>query len=176
MTADIWSSHSRRFIGVTVYWITLKHTENRIKMNISLWKQCSFEGIVSPLLPPHQRCASHTLHLVATIDILSDINLMENINLLYNDVINKCTCLWNLTRSPKKHEIMFEALREALNRPIATRWTLFNCLKQLIKFKDKPWILSVQLDIADSFTTSDFIFIEEYIKCTEPIAEALDIL
>ncbi|XP_025073302.1 uncharacterized protein LOC112552391 [Pogonomyrmex barbatus] len=31
----------------------------------------SFEGIISPLLPPHQRCDSHTLHLVVTTDILN---------------------------------------------------------------------------------------------------------
>ncbi|KMQ86122.1 hypothetical protein RF55_14994 [Lasius niger] len=53
----------------------------------------SFEGIVSPLLPLHQRCASHTLHLVATTDILNGINSLENIKLLYNDIIKKCTSL-----------------------------------------------------------------------------------
>lgn len=42
----------------------------------------SFEGIVSPLLPLHQRCASHTLHLVVTTDILNGINSLENIKLL----------------------------------------------------------------------------------------------
>lgn len=118
----------------------------------------SFEGIVSPLLPLHQRCASHTLHLVATTDILNGINSLENIKLLYNDIIKKCTSLWNLTRSPKKYEIMVEILGEALKRPVATRWnSLFDCLKQLIKLKDKLLILCVQLDIADPLTTSDFM-------------------
>ncbi|EFN74390.1 hypothetical protein EAG_08651, partial [Camponotus floridanus] len=233
-TADIWSSHSRRFIGVTAHWIDEQsfkrmsyaiackrfsgsHTHDRIAIILneihskyeitneklvatvtdngsnfvkafkkfgvhlddSLFHEVndnidvvdyieneeqdgnehqsletiSFEGIISPLLPPHQRCASHTLHLVATTDILNGINSHENMKLLYNDVIKKCTSLWNLTRSPKKYEIIVETLGEALKRPVATRWnSLFDCFKQLLKF------------------------LEEYVKCTEPIAEALDIL
>lgn len=118
----------------------------------------SFEGIVSPLLPPHQRCASHTLHLVATTDILNGINSHENMKLLYDDVIKKCTSLWNLTRSPKKYEIIVETLGEALKRPVATRWnSLFDCFKQLIKLKDKLLISSVQMDIIDPLTANDFM-------------------
>lgn len=121
----------------------------------------SFEGIVSPLLPPHQRCASHTLHLlslVATTDILNGINSHENMKLLYDDVIKKCTSLWNLTRSPKKYEIIVETLGEALKRPVATRWnSLFDCFKQLLKLKDKLLILNVQMDIADPLTANDFM-------------------
>lgn len=118
----------------------------------------SFEGIVSPLLLPHQRCASHTLHLVATTDILNGINSLENIKLLFNDIIKKCTNLWNLIRSPKKYEIIVETLGEKLKRPIATRWnSLFDCFKQLTKLKDKLLILCCQLDIVDPLTTSDFM-------------------
>lgn len=118
----------------------------------------SFEGIVSPLLPPHVRCASHTLHLVATTDILNGINLRENIKLLYDEIMKKCTSLWNLTRSPKQYEIMVETLGEALKRPVVTRWnSLFDCLKQLIKLKDKLLILRAQLNIADPLTTIDFM-------------------
>ncbi|KMQ88287.1 hypothetical protein RF55_12251 [Lasius niger] len=56
---------------------------------------------------------------------------------------------------------MVEILGKALKRSVATRWnSLSDCLKQLIKLRDKLLIL----------------FIEKFVKCTEPIAEAFDIL
>ncbi|KYN16039.1 hypothetical protein ALC57_11717 [Trachymyrmex cornetzi] len=135
-----------------------------------------FQEIVSPLLPTHQRCASHTLHLVATSDILRGIQSSENIKLMYNDIMQKCSTLWKSARSPKKYEIIVETLKEALKRPVVTQWnSLFDCFKQLNTLKQKLLILFGKLDMS-SLTTNDFIFLEEYVKCTEPIAEALDIL
>ncbi|KYM94126.1 hypothetical protein ALC62_15257 [Cyphomyrmex costatus] len=248
-TTDIWTSYSRRFMGITVHWIDEKslkrisyaiacrrfsgsHSHDRIanmlneihlKYEITREKLIatvtdngsnfvkafkrtyiifivqkannnfnfldyietyednqyeresteimSFQEIVSPLLPSHQRCASHTLHLVATNDQSS-----ENVKLMYNDIMQKCSTLWKSARSPKKYEVIVETLKKALKRPVVTRWnSLFDCFKQLITLKKELLILFGKLDVSN-LTTNDFMFIEEYVKCTEPIAEALDIL
>ncbi|KYN21167.1 hypothetical protein ALC57_06461 [Trachymyrmex cornetzi] len=236
-TADIWTSHSRRFMGVTVHWIDEKslkrisyaiacrrfsgsHTHDRIanilneihlKYEITREKLIAtvtdngsnfvkafkrtyiifiiqtansnfnfldyietydeqdnqleresteiipFQEIVSPLLPTYQRCASHTLHLVATSDILRGIQSSENIKLMYNDIMQKCSTLWKSARSPKKYEIIVGTLKEALKRPVVTRWnSLFDCFKQLITLKQKLLILFGKLDMS-SLTTNDFM-------------------
>lgn len=117
----------------------------------------SFDQIVSPLLSAHLRCASHTLNLVSTTDLIKGIESHDHLQLLYKDVLQKCKELWQSARSPTRYEKIEKALEKALKRPIVTRWnSLFDCLEQIVELQDKLVILSPELGIADPLRDGDF--------------------
>ncbi|XP_043270083.1 uncharacterized protein [Venturia canescens] len=126
-------------------------------------------------LPNHFRCASHTLNLIATQDAVKGIKCSEPLSASHSEVMDRCTELWRLTRSPKKYEILKEALEVALLRPVVVRWnSLYDSFVQLISLKDKLLAVSVIIGICYPLRENDFKYIENYVKCLRPIAEALD--
>ncbi|XP_046604998.1 uncharacterized protein LOC124297738 [Neodiprion virginianus] len=89
-------------------------------------------------LPKHFRCASHTLNLTATQDALKGIKCSEQLSASHSEVMDRCTELWRITRSPKNYEILKEALEVALLRPVVVRWnSLYDSFLQSIALKDK---------------------------------------
>lgn len=93
---------------------------------------------ISNSLPHKLRCASHTLSLVATVDLLG---IMKSSDVVYNDynrVISRCQALWSSSRSPKKSELLRKLFNQALRRPVVTRWnSLYDSLKQIFNLKEK---------------------------------------
>jgi len=69
-------------------------------------------------------------------------------------------------------------LGHQLSRPGDTRWnSLYDSLKQILKNKEKNCELFDALGLKNSMLKdSEYIYIEEHLKCVGPLAEALDIL
>ncbi|XP_076625083.1 uncharacterized protein LOC143343753 [Colletes latitarsis] len=128
-------------------------------------------------LPRHIHCFAHTLSLCITTDVIRTIKNSEELNGIHNQVIHKCTLLWNALSRPKSAEIIESVLGYTLSRPEDTRWnSLYDALIQITQIKDKTYNLFKILGIKCELTDSEFQYIEEHISCTEPIAQALDIL
>ncbi|CAG5093288.1 Protein of unknown function, partial [Cotesia congregata] len=101
-------------------------------------------------LPVHIRCASHTLNLVAITDAMVSIKSSKSLEMSYNKMIERCTSLRKPLSAPKKWENVKEILGKSPKRPVPTRWnSLYDALIQ---------------------------FMEEYCRCLQPIAQAIDVL
>lgn len=128
-------------------------------------------------LPKHQRCASHTINLIAVTDTKNAINSNTALRKRHTNVLNKCSLLWNKSSYPKSAEIIKGFLGHYLSYPGVTRWnSLFDALTQLLKDKDKLNQLFVKLNVKQSFNDSELLYLEEYCKVMTPLAHALDIL
>lgn len=128
-------------------------------------------------LPFHLRCASHTLSLCAT-----DANkILENqeteLSKMHDQSLKKCNTLWKAANRPKSAEILQNILGHTLSRPVETRWnSLYDALKKIATIKDKSVALHKALNIKNPLRESEFKYINEYLSCTKPVADALDIL
>ncbi|XP_046737549.1 uncharacterized protein LOC124406240 [Diprion similis] len=138
------------------------------------------ESTSDALLPEHQRCASHTLNLVASVDIKAalkepPVNSGVSYNRSHHSAFGKCSAIWNLTsRSPKAAETYVGITGEASSFPCPTRWnSTYDCLLDLLKVKQALSDVCCALELP-KFKETDLEFLEEYIKCVRPIAEALD--
>ncbi|XP_043269904.1 uncharacterized protein [Venturia canescens] len=130
-----------------------------------------------PVLPQYFRCASHTLNLIVTTDMLADIKMSKTLKQSFDEMIARCSSLWNLQKSPKKAEKLCSAIGQPLKRPVVTRWnSLYDALKQIQSLKEAILQHSNELDITNPLRDTDFRFMEEYISCNKPVAEGLDIL
>ncbi|KAJ8706986.1 hypothetical protein PYW08_011120 [Mythimna loreyi] len=141
----------------------------------------SIENVhVSPELPAHLRCSAHKLNLCATTDAGKVLrNQNTSLSKTHERVINKCNKLWNAAGRPKSAEIIQTVLGHTLSRPGDTRWnSTYDALGQIYAIKDKSIPLYETLKISGSsqLRQNEFHYIQEYLKCSKPIAEALDIL
>lgn len=120
-------------------------------------------------LPPHFKCISHTMSLIATTDLKKAKGRR-----LYNKVLGKCTKLWNLSTSPKSAEIIVSGGGKNLIRPVPTRWnSLFNAINRLLEMKSNLNEICTKLGVP-VFSEKELDFLEEYSTVSAPVAHALD--
>jgi len=132
---------------------------------------------INIILPRHLRCASHTLHLIASSDAIKIIKEDSRLKRLHEEAIQECEKLWKKLRSPKKREALKKYLKCALKRPVATRWnSLYDCLKQIISLESKLTDINVQrcVDFAVNIREHHFRYIKDYLTCMKPLAIEID--
>jgi hypothetical protein len=129
------------------------------------------------VLPFHIRCASHTLSLCVTTDAQKAMSDSVELWRMHTTVLKKCNRLWKRAGRPKTAEIIEQMLGYTLSRPGATRWnSLYDSLRAVLRIREKSVQLFAALDMSTPLTADDFLYIDEHLQCTKPIAEALDIL
>uniref|UniRef100_A0A3Q2GKC2 BED-type domain-containing protein n=1 Tax=Cyprinodon variegatus TaxID=28743 RepID=A0A3Q2GKC2_CYPVA len=132
-------------------------------------------------LPPHQRCACHSLNLVATRDIEHALTQSETFKRLSRSTLAKCQALWNKQhRSTQASDTIQEKLGCQLIVPILTRWnSTYHAMERLntcILTKEQEFYeICEKLQVA-RFKSTEFTFIQEYMKVMTPLAKALDVL
>lgn len=118
-------------------------------------------------LPNHERCATHTLHLIASKDMDKARSQSNSYKKLYDAAMAKCQAVWNLcSRSPKACEIYLESTGKSPTSPCPTRWnSYYNCIQDLLAIKDtlNETLKKLQLVI---FKEIEIKFLHEYISCS----------
>ena len=129
-------------------------------------------------LPPHERCAAHTLNLVASSDVdksLSSSTLSRNI---YRASFAKCKALWNkASRSTLASDLVQETVKRKLLVPTPTRWnSYFDAVLRIIDNGSAELNeLCAKLDVR-CFSERELTFLTEYCNVLRPLARGLDIL
>ncbi|KAJ6639491.1 hypothetical protein Bhyg_12237 [Pseudolycoriella hygida] len=151
-------------------------------------------------LPPHDRCSSHSLCLVLTSDIKvkklrqskkgthkrKQLTAFETefndfrVNTL-DPVLKKCQDLFNMqSKSSKAADLIHSFLNRYLVVPSATKWnSLYDSVTLLSTLlDDKPEEMTVVMTglSLEKISSRDHDVLKEYIKITENVADALDVL
>ncbi len=137
------------------------------------------------LLPPHYRCAAHTLSLVATKDSEAALKpTTSEYTKIFRSTFAKLQAVWNLyNRSPKfadSFKAKFETEQKGLLTPNATRWnSTFDAVKRFKEFlvQDQQAMEALLTEAkVKPLVQSEISFISEFLRVMGPVAEALDYL
>ena len=84
-------------------------------------------------LPPHYRCASHTINLISTSDVEKYLTSNAESKAVYRSSTAKYTALWTKSsRSALASEIVEEVSKRKLLVPASTRWnSFFDAVKRI---------------------------------------------
>lgn len=125
------------------------------------------------ILSNHMTCSAHTLNLVATTDTTKIID--PAYKKISRSTFGKLSSFWNLlSRSTVASDLVFKICLCKFPIPVVTRWnSFFDSIKKIIRYRAK---------VADSFEklnlnkikTTEWHFLDEYIKVMEPLTIALD--
>uniref|UniRef100_A0A3P9CKZ2 HAT C-terminal dimerisation domain-containing protein n=1 Tax=Maylandia zebra TaxID=106582 RepID=A0A3P9CKZ2_9CICH len=129
-------------------------------------------------LPPHQRCASHTMNLISCTDVEKWLFSEAATKTIYRSATTKCAGLWNMaSRSTVAAEIVEGIIAKKPLVPCTTRWNSFYyALERISK------IPVVELNTISStlqlkcFNEREHQCIREYCAVMKPLTVALDIL
>ncbi|KAJ8950034.1 hypothetical protein NQ314_008040 [Rhamnusium bicolor] len=107
-------------------------------------------------LPPHLRCASHTINLIFTTDCCKAINVNLNLRTRHTHAMTKC---------------------HTLSYPGLTRWnSYYDAINKILKSKEKLPTLFQKLELKKSFSENELLYLEEYCTVIEPMGATLDVL
>ncbi|XDV11620.1 hypothetical protein PO909_000509 [Leuciscus waleckii] len=133
------------------------------------------EGIV---LPPHLRCASHTLNFISCSDV--DKWLLSNPGTkgIYRSATAKCTALWSkASRSTLASELVGDLVGKKLLVPFSTRWNSFyDAVARIVEIPMTDLsTISNRLELK-CIGEREFQFLREYCAIMKPLTVALDVL
>uniref|UniRef100_A0A3P9H755 HAT C-terminal dimerisation domain-containing protein n=1 Tax=Oryzias latipes TaxID=8090 RepID=A0A3P9H755_ORYLA len=136
----------------------------------------SDEGHIT--LPPHYRCASHTINLISTSDVEKYLTSSPATKSVYRVTIAKCTALWTkASRSTVAAEQVQEVSQRKLLVPSSTRWNSFyDAVSRVAEIPmNELNNLCNKLGIK-CFNEKEYQFMHEYCIAMKPLTAALDIL
>uniref|UniRef100_A0A3B3B5W3 HAT C-terminal dimerisation domain-containing protein n=1 Tax=Oryzias melastigma TaxID=30732 RepID=A0A3B3B5W3_ORYME len=136
----------------------------------------SDEGHIT--LPPHYRCASHTMNLISTSDVEKYLTSSPTTKSVYRVTIAKCTALWTkASRSTVAAEKVEEVSQRKLLVPSSTRWNSFyDAVSRVAEIPmNELNNLCNKLGIK-CFNEKEYQFMHEYCIAMKPLTAALDIL
>ncbi|XP_071573305.1 uncharacterized protein [Temnothorax nylanderi] len=131
-------------------------------------------------LPPHLRCAAHTLNLVAVHDAESACDDAQYKKIM-RSTMAKCSAAWNkASRSTQAAEVVRNKCNLTLIVPNATRWnSTFYAMERIHRIATQAEGLlneiCEQIGVA-IFRPAEITFIAEFVQAVQPLANALNIL
>uniref|UniRef100_A0A673AZV2 BED-type domain-containing protein n=1 Tax=Sphaeramia orbicularis TaxID=375764 RepID=A0A673AZV2_9TELE len=139
------------------------------------------DGYEDVSLPPHQRCACHTLNLVATKDAETAVSQSDSFKKVSRSTVGKCQVIWNKQhRSTQASDIIQDKLGCQLPVPILTRWNFtYHAMEHLntcILTKCQEFNETCEKLEVVRFKAAELTFIKEYVQTMAPLAKALDVL
>uniref|UniRef100_A0A3B5MY77 Uncharacterized protein n=1 Tax=Xiphophorus couchianus TaxID=32473 RepID=A0A3B5MY77_9TELE len=134
------------------------------------------EGDGQLSLPPHHRCASHTINIISTSDVEKYLTFHAESKAVYRSSIAKCTALWTKSsRSTLASEAVEEVSKRKLLVPTSTRWNSFlDAVKRVAEIPMNDLnMLCCKLGVK-CFIDREYQFLHEYCTVMKPLTEALD--
>uniref|UniRef100_A0A3B4ERU9 BED-type domain-containing protein n=1 Tax=Pundamilia nyererei TaxID=303518 RepID=A0A3B4ERU9_9CICH len=129
-------------------------------------------------LPPHRRCASHTISIICTRDVAKHLTTTAESRAVYRSSTAKCTVLWTKSsRSTLASETVEEISKRKLLIPTSTRWnSFFDAVKRIAEIPmAEVNTLCTKLGLK-CFKDQEYQFLHEYCMAMKPLTAALDIL
>lgn len=128
-------------------------------------------------LPTQMRCCSHTMNLVATVDVENTVKNAMNANFKkqYRSVFAKLRAFFNIShRSTKSQDIIYDVCQCRFPNPVVTRWnSLFDAVKKIQERKEDIIKVFDKLKLT-SITILEWEFLKEYVDIMTPVAYAID--
>ncbi|KAJ8370259.1 hypothetical protein SKAU_G00102870 [Synaphobranchus kaupii] len=129
-------------------------------------------------LPPHHRCASHTINIISTSDVEKYLTSNAESKAVNRSSTAKCTALWTkASRSTLASETVEEVTKRKLLVPTSTRWNSFyDAVKRIAEIPmNELNTLCTKLGVK-CFKDKEYQFLHEYCTAMKPLTAALDIL
>ncbi len=132
-------------------------------------------------LPPHQRCACHTLNLIATRDA-TEAESDTAYKKIYRSTFAKCLAMWNKqSRSTLSADDIEATLMKRLVIPNQTRWnSTYDAMERMYELFNEKGIATMntlcdKLQVPN-FSANEIQFVSEFVAVTKPLLQALNIL
>ncbi|XP_060773195.1 uncharacterized protein LOC132883505 [Neoarius graeffei] len=128
-------------------------------------------------LPPHQRCAAHTLNLIATNEVDKAASTGPS-RRVYRSAMGKCAFIWNKAhRSSAAAEVVQDIASMRVSVPCATRWSSeYMAISKLIGLtEDQLGDICTRLG-GTRLNPHEMTFLREYVAVLQPLAQSIDLL
>ena len=128
------------------------------------------------VLPPHYRCAAHTLNLIATNEVDKLLSSHSESRAVYRSATAKCSAMWTkASRSTIASEILEKISPRKLIVPTVTRWNSFHDAYSRITAMPLADInnICIKLQIK-CMNDREYLFLKEYCSVLKPFTCALD--
>ena len=123
-------------------------------------------------LPAHERCAAHTLSLIATTDIDKFLSTSPISRNLYRSSVAKCSAVWNkASRSTVVSDSIQEITKRKFIVPSKTQWNShYEAILRITENTSELNELCTRMGVR-SLVEREIVFLKEYCSVLKPLPE-----